>query len=83
MTTQDAASPTSLRGDSRELDHSRPFLGFVGEQLAERRRRECKGGNAEIGKLEARNRSLRIEPLPPVCCVPGAAQRDLGHFARP
>src|SRR5262249_54218126 len=48
-------------------DHLGPFLGFVGEELAERGWRELKRGAAEIGKarldfgISEANRDLAIE----------------------
>src|ERR1700722_7766416 len=43
-------STCSLRLDIRELDHLGPFLGFVGNELAEIGRRAGKHHGAEIGK---------------------------------
>src|SRR5262245_41671305 len=40
----------SVRLDARELDHLRPFLGFVGDELAEVGGRAWKCGGAPLGK---------------------------------
>src|SRR6516165_11861875 len=45
-----ATLPTSFRLDMGGADHLGPFLGFVGEELAELGRTERKRGAAEIGK---------------------------------
>src|SRR5215469_8782278 len=42
--------PTSFRLDVGGADHLGPFLGFVGEELAELGWRERKRGASEIGK---------------------------------
>src|SRR5258708_25696818 len=42
--------PPSLHRDARELDHLAPFLGLVGDQLAEFGRRHRLRDAADVGK---------------------------------